>query len=171
MRGTRYPQYQFELVEGITPAYAGNTKLHNRRGKEQWDHPRLCGEHGSPPIRLAVILGSPPPMRGTPINYHIGWISPRITPAYAGNTATPVVNALNSTDHPRLCGEHSHCRTFDHIHLGSPPPMRGTLNDRINAYNYYRITPAYAGNTSKRGRLPLVVRDHPRLCGEHFDIP
>ena len=32
----------------------------------------------------------------------------------------------------------------------------------------YRITPAYAGKTERKGIAPPRRRDHPRVCGKDF---
>ena len=51
--------------------------------------------------------------------------------------------------------------------LGSPPPTRGTLHQIMACMGDLRITPAYAGNTSKKVLNVQVTGDHPRLRGEH----
>ena len=52
-------------------------------------------------------------------------------------------------DHPRLRGEHREGKRFNPLALGSPPPTRGTLYNIMLYTKPGRITPAYAGNTSK----------------------
>mgnify|MGYP007117849496 CR=1 FL=1 len=44
--------------------------------------------------------------------------------------------------------------------------MRGKGLHKINHSDLCRITPAYAGKSSRIPRLHLRDRDHPRLCGE-----
>ena len=93
----------------ITPAYAGNTYAF---GKLVWlneDHPRLRGEHNGLSLQTQVVVGSPPPTRGTLCIHLRSTLSLGITPAYAGNT--PPVASLGShlQDHPRLRGEHFLC--------------------------------------------------------------
>ena len=53
---------------------------------------------------------------------------------------------------------------------GSPPPTRGTHQFLRSAYNYFGITPAYAGNTSFFFFSYSALRDHPRLRGEHLQV-
>ena len=48
----------------ITPAYAGKRKLQKQSERIWKDHPRLCGEKPFSSSVNAVVLGSPPPMRG-----------------------------------------------------------------------------------------------------------
>ena len=77
----------------------------------------------------------------------------RITPAYAGNTATYGLVARYVKDHPRLRGEHQLLKSALMPKVGSPPPTRGTQAEKGVAHNLSGITPAYAGNTlvGKRG--------------------
>ena len=96
-----------------------------------------------------MILGSPPPTRGTLKIVSIQMIDVRITPAYAGNTCSPSSFLYLCRDHPRLRGEHD-IREQMKIYLeGSPPPTRGTLFKTVPPAPFARITPAYAGNTLK----------------------
>ena len=46
--------------------------------------------------------------------------------------------------------------------------MRGKVDPKkINDY-VIRITPAYAGKSSKKCYISIYTEDHPRLCGEKF---
>ena len=47
------------------------------------------------------------------------------------------------------------------------PRMRGTLAFDYLVGNLLGIIPAYAGNTVFKGKESKVIRDHPRVCGEH----
>ena len=55
---------------------------------------------------ILSYMGSPPPTRGTPYSAKPPELTPRITPAYAGNT--DLCKDINGVieDHPRLRGEH-----------------------------------------------------------------
>ena len=70
-------------------------------------------------------------------------------------------------DHPRLRGEHRTALNTYFGGKGSPPPTRGTLGGAIGQLIGVRITPAYAGNTYALTVFENIVRDHPRLRGEH----
>ena len=95
-------------------------------------------------------------------------VGTRITPAYAGNTDMPSSGYDKAEDHPRLRGEHMEVLyPIRHI-LGSPPPTRGTLLPPISFNQFIRITPAYAGNTTYTFNFLLLLKDHPRLRGEHL---
>ena len=44
MRGKDVEFEEYKVCVGITPAYAGKSKLKLRRSLETRDHPRVCGE-------------------------------------------------------------------------------------------------------------------------------
>ena len=48
----------------ITPAYAGKSSIVSPSSAVDWDHPRLCGEKLIVTVIYAIVIGSPPPMRG-----------------------------------------------------------------------------------------------------------
>ncbi len=70
----------------------------------------------------------------------------RITPAYAGKSGTVL--------------------TSEKFGKGSPPPMRGKALVMSMHTEKDRITPAYAGKSSRPVPDSVIVKDHPRLCGE-----
>ena len=92
---------------------------------------------------------------------------PRITPAYAGNTAFQAAYTQAGQDHPRIRGEHLAASENNGTDLGSPPHTRGTLLSCSCFYLHSRITPAYAGNTYSRYGITFSSKDHPRIRGEH----
>ena len=89
-----------------------------------------------------------------------------ITPAYAGKSQFGRSIQFQSKDHPRLCGEKQRDTPSQPRISGSPPPMRGKVFTVSTPCVSTRITPAYAGKSSRIPRLHLRERDHPRLCGE-----
>ena len=52
-------------------------------------------------------------------------------------------------DHPRLCGEKQRSIVQRARSPGSPPPMRGKVQEHIRYAKFARITPAYAGKSGK----------------------
>ena len=132
-----------------------------------WDHPRLRGEHVLFIASISVLLGSPPPTRGTRCYIRNMRVCVGITPAYAGNTISSRPCSIVFEDHPRLRGEHLRFRQIGMAQWGSPPPTRGTLLSRADDLINKRITPAYAGNTYIIFFNSLINQDHPRLRGEH----
>ena len=93
----------------------------------------------------------------------------RIIPAYAGNTYGGLQYAHDLRDHPRVCGEHVRVEDTWCFRTGSSPRMRGTRHCRPLRRRGTRIIPAYAGNTSTCSTPTCLTRDHPRVCGEHYD--
>ena len=69
----------------------------------------------------------------------------RITPAYAGKSASTRSADRCMQDHPRLCGEKAGGVKMEIDVKGSPPPMRGKGSSVIFDCVISGITPAYAG--------------------------
>ena len=93
------------LTGGIIPAYAGSTATWTSTGTRRRDHPRIRGEHPSPPARLRGFPG--------------------IIPAYAGSTLIWRRRSPRRGDHPRIRGEHSRTRVVCAGGRGSSPHTRG----------------------------------------------
>ena len=156
-----------EVIPGIIPACAGNTKFTTCAAIFLRDHPRMRGEHvrsSGPPLSFA---GSSPHARGTPRcrrhdTKHVG-----IIPACAGNTAHSSCGFPCAWDHPRMRGEHP--ATLFHTFLipGSSPHARGTPSGADADGERIGIIPACAGNTTFRTIGRARARDHPRMRGEH----
>ena len=90
---------------GITPAYAGKSRGHQRCPAGRWDHPRVCGEKAWKVRGKSDEEGSPPRMRGKDkgrLSIAQGF---GITPAYAGKSAQTASSEAATRDHPRVCGE------------------------------------------------------------------
>ena len=68
-------------------------------------------------------------MRGKAIRKYWELGTPRITPAYAGKSRALYAEAKNYEDHPRLCGEKAKRQIVRILFTGSPPPMRGKVNN------------------------------------------
>ena len=113
------------------------------------------------------ISGSSPRMRGTLRTCGSSTATPRIIPAYAGNTQVHMAGRVPLWDHPRVCGEHNMSRAGLAVNQGSSPRMRGTLDQCTPQRQNHGIIPAYAGNTGSRSTMPPTFWDHPRVCGEH----
>ena len=52
---------------------------------------------------------------------------------------------------------------------GSPPPMRGKVDQQSMLCSCKGITPAYAGKSPLFQNVRQCIEDHPRLCGEKAD--
>ena len=166
MRGKVKADYQTAEKIRITPAYAGKSMELSSNIMVSKDHPRLCGEKPQERERGHGIQGSPPPMRGKVETWITIIAISRITPAYAGKSPTDPQLAFSNQDHPRLCGEKGHPRCSGFVEQGSPPPMRGKVDETISIYIDEGITPAYAGKRFILDSEVSLCWDHPRLCGE-----
>ena len=79
------------------------------------------------------------------------------------------IRGANPRDHPRMCGEHDGSKTCTINDVGSSPHVRGAHHDTGDGRLRGGIIPACAGSTiSIVAALPLI-RDHPRMCGEHVE--
>ena len=166
MRGKAKPESGSRHGVGITPAYAG--KRPAGWGWRPWprDHPRVCGEKFYVDEVLPGDTGSPPRMRGKVQRSSCGAESQRITPAYAGKSASAARQTLRQWDHPRVCGEKPICTPDAALILGSPPRMRGKEKGISFPASNVGITPAYAGKSERTAIPSIRHEDHPRVCGE-----
>ena len=76
-----------DILDRITPAYAGKSLSLFETVQRVTDHPRLCGEKVTVVVPLIPYSGSPPPMRGKVSNNPTPELPLGITPAYAGKSA------------------------------------------------------------------------------------
>ena len=69
-----------------------------------------------------------------------------------------------------MCGEKGLSMFWSLNHSGSPPRMRGKDGLRPDRWPRQGITPAYAGKRMKSGSSWMNWWDHPRVCGEKFNL-
>ena len=74
---------------------------------------------------------------------------------------------LDAWDHPHIRGEHDKVIITVYTSMGSPPHTRGTYITVLSPCDGARITPAYAGNINFIFNNIEIIRDHPRIRGEH----
>ena len=110
--------------------------------------------------------GITPHMRGKVNEKKANGFDIRITPAYAGKSTLLCFPAEPGWDHPRICGEKSLSGTDTGRKEGSPPHMRGKVQQALLQHFVFGITPAYAGKRPRPSRQAYTSRDHPRICGE-----
>ena len=67
-----------------------------------------------------------------------------------------------------MCGEHDTTCTRSPRDTGSSPHVRGAHSTRPSAHCRTGIIPACAGSTHHESDGADDERDHPRMCGEHF---
>ena len=126
----------------------------------------MCGEQAAISIAAPTVNGSPPRVRGTESTAAHGPPVRGITPACAGNSRLSAISLCNRKDHPRVCGEQQLHRWLRMGIRGSPPRVRGTDHVPNGGKRDPGITPACAGNSIVYPETRLLIRDHPRVCGE-----
>ena len=155
---------------GVTPACAGKSAGTGSRSGASWDHPRVCGEKGAQDFCCCVHAGSPPRMRGKDFTWSFASVKLRITPACAGKRIKLRKRHSICGDHPRACGEKVVPKGSDARPHGSPPRVRGKVIQHLCACTHCGITPAHAGKRMKSGSSWMNWWDHPRVCGEKFQL-
>ena len=170
MRGKVFMLFAKLVYTRITPAYAGKSFWHLEFHHFRQDHPRLCGEKQISSVQEESGAGSPPPMRGKVLTLPVILRVSGITPAYAGKSCKLEKQSKLRQDHPRLCGEKHPLLPPPFHDVGSPPPMRGKDRRDCKRNSLNRITPAYAGKSSRYRLISISSRDHPRLCGEKREV-
>ncbi len=107
----------------------------------------MCGEQMYSSRDSPSPTGSPPRVRGT-VGTEITTPAPaRITPACAGNSYLMSHVSCFMSDHPRVCGEQEFLQEIHFPISGSPPRVRGTVQEELNEMLMHGITPACAGNS------------------------
>ena len=118
-------------------------------------------------LLVAVLPGSSPRVRGKlrlglPVVAMNGLI-----PACAGKTEFRKCARSESWAHPRVCGENRDAHKTATAYMGSSPRVRGKLMMRSGFQFVRGLIPACAGKTRCLGRVPVLRRAHPRVCGEN----
>ena len=163
MRGKDFTWSFASVKLRITPACAGKRiKLRKRHS--------ICGEKLADEYPDQAARGSPPRVRGKGRKNRIPFASPRITPAYAGKRIKLRKRHSICGDHPRACGEKVVPKGSDARPHGSPPRVRGKVIQHLCACTHCGITPAHAGKRMKSGSSWMNWWDHPRVCGEKFQL-
>ena len=170
MRGKPISDAPSTRIWGITPADAGKTCSATNSAKTSWDHPRGCGENHFASTIFCAISGSPPQVRGKRREGIVAACNVRITPAGAGKTHRDFLKQGFTQDHPRRCGENYFLPKKGLTRTGSPPRMRGKLSFLCDNNGEIRITPAHAGKTYHAELFSGKLEDHPRACGENFQV-
>ena len=147
MRGKAILRSSPAQLVGITPAYAGKRSACSPPSPHSRDHPRVCGEKWNKLHFGEDCQGSPPRVRGKGANITISGCAKGITPACAGKSRAVYFCVVAWWDHPRVCGEK--LKSFANaVELeGSPPRVRGKVNNGTSRNYGCRITPACAGKS------------------------
>ena len=120
-RGPRF----FDVVGGITPAWAGKSRECRYALTNEWDHPRVGGEKQMERQAGRLWVGSPPRGRGKARGPRFFDVVGGITPAWAGKSRECRYALTNEWDHPRVGGEKGTQGLKGQAWEGSPPHGRG----------------------------------------------
>ena len=170
MRGKPRAKFLRAKTYRITPAGAGKTDLFSGSVGFTRDHPRRCGENLTASRDRRAGRGSPPQVRGKPLNSSSCRSRSWITPAGAGKTALTTSASAGAWDHPRRCGENRQDDELREKEIGSPPQVRGKRGCRLHFVCVRGSPPQVRGKQRQRIRTGRLVEDHPRRCGENSDI-
>ena len=119
-------------------------------------------------MKIPREVGSSPHVRGARGSCVVPERVGGIIPACAGSTRKSRASLVVPRDHPRMCGEHRVGLECVFLEEGSSPHVRGALlHLRVDARDR-GIIPACAGSTHHESDGADDERDHPRMCGEHF---
>ena len=153
---------------GLIPACAGKTRCETARASEWRAHPRVCGENPVSDHHMSTRSGSSPRVRGKLPAYDQAQITSGLIPACAGKTEFRKCARSESWAHPRVCGENRDAHKTATAYMGSSPRVRGKLMMRSGFQFVRGLIPACAGKTRCLGRVPVLRRAHPRVCGENL---
>ena len=156
---------------GITPAWAGKSSHPYYITLPRGDHPRVGGEKPFSKSPLFRRSGSPPRGRGKECTGDTCKPNTRITPAWAGKSAVPVVIFSIAWDHPRVGGEKwSAVRVCRHG-WGSPPRGRGKAAGIAEICILDGITPAWAGKSAQSRRAAQRSDDRKGQASQPWSPP
>ena len=105
-------------------------------------------------------------MRGKGADHLRSEVCLGITPACAGKSLLARTSSACPWDHPRVCGEKRQNLGPHTARKGSPPRMRGKVNQYVHDELRLGITPACAGKRRQPVHRATPRQDHPRVCGE-----
>ena len=151
---------------GITPAWAGKSKLALCTPSCPTDHPRAGREKNKELEGVWLPMGSPPRRRGKERSTALVGTPTRITPAWAGKSFQRARKIKERGDHPRVGGEKVVGLHKRNLSQGSPPRGRGKGTRLRYPWPLDRITPAWAGKSSSKPSFSAAAWDHPRVGGE-----
>ena len=93
-----------------------------------------------------------------------------VSPAYVGKRIASPVAFASAADHPRMCGEKAWVGESKNNNTGSPPHVRGKVDEEVGNKLWFGITPACAGKSLKRSRSTVppvaIVPLFPSVCNK-----
>ena len=109
----------------------------------------MCGEKKPEAKSSVVAQGSPPHVRGKAFIFPVALYDCGITPACAGKSRWCTQRNWGFQDHPRMCGEKCSSTVTATAIEGSPPHVRGKVDNILDLLCIIGITPACAGKSPK----------------------
>ena len=170
VRGKQLDRLARRGLTRLIPACAGKTAPRFAGRRDEWAHPRVCGENYNPDLHICVQPGSSPRVRGKRNSENARDLSRGLIPACAGKTGTRTRPRPPIWAHPRVCGENLGIESRLRIFCGSSPRVRGKLSETPYRSIGSRLIPACAGKTATKSRSPARCQAHPRVCGENSNL-
>ena len=127
----------------------------------------MRGEHERRSDAMASESGSSPHARGAQRAAPVASAAVGIIPACAGSTPSDHSRLPTTWDHPRMRGEHMVPPEAGRGGRGSSPHARGAPHEVAGHRLLAGIIPACAGSTRRDESSGPIIRDHPRMRGEH----
>ena len=128
----------------------------------------MCGEKWRQCLQYQPQLGSPPRVRGKGFAKSNVFNHSRITPACAGKSKSFLYYQQIIWDHPRVCGEKPVFFMLIFVAIGSPPRVRGKVDQLFERLGEPRITPACAGKRDFRAILDILKWITPACAGKRL---
>ena len=170
VRGAARGQCPDGRHHGIIPARAGSSARCRSGAPARRDHPRACGEQTLTAALVSSAMGSSPRVRGAVCRCVCGICRVGIIPARAGSSTDRCAATSWRRDHPRACGEQLSFGDNPGGGTGSSPRVRGAAGAARLAGQGHGIIPARAGSSLAETERRLDERDHPRACGEQYQL-
>ena len=152
---------------GLIPAHAGKTRYRVRSRHRLGAHPRSRGENESRHSDNPEAVGSSPLTRGKRGGQAIIDPPPRLIPAHAGKTISPLFARGSLPAHPRSRGENASLDAHSSEPTGSSPLTRGKPVTKARAVEFSGLIPAHAGKTDLSAQRAALDEAHPRSRGEN----
>ena len=128
----------------------------------------MCGEHAGTPRQTLPSQGSSPRVWGASNGPAQKWEHVRIIPTCVGSIVQRSERLCGGADHPHVCGEHLRRTGVTMQRQGSSPRVWGAYATLPPSQGTFGIIPTCVGSMTMPCVLPLMVRDHPHVCGEHL---
>ncbi len=156
---------------GTIPACAGSSQSCRACARASRDHPRMCGEQGSPARAASRSKGPSPHVRGAVLLRHAVGLTLGTIPACAGSSSTSTLPTAATRDHPRMCAEQTPSGVKRRFASGPSPHVRGAGKASSRRSICHGTIPACAGSRCGSSGRWRRCGDHPRMCGEQAPRP